>query len=395
MRALGPDDCDQFVAVHRAAYLRRPGEGDADALASTADLTRAVGAFDGRRLVAIARSFATTLTVPGRRLVPAASICNVAVLATHRRRGLAGRLMADVLDDARGRGEAVALLVPSEWPIYGRYGFGPATSWARWRIDVPAPLRPDVAVEPVELVDPVELRTLAPPAFARHHEATVGTIDREPSWWGTRYGDPSRFAVVHRDRDGAVDGWAVYGGTMRWDHGRPDGEVTVDELISASPVAWRSLWAHVLGTDLVRVVDAWVRPADEPVPLLLADGRRVRAVGRSDHLWARLLDVPAALGARVATASVAVVVEVVAPDGSRQAWRVLGSPGQPFTVLDAVNAAPYLTLPAAALGAAYLGGTALSSWADAGLVEEHRPGSVTALSEALATTPAPWCSTGF
>ena len=48
-----------------------------------------------------------------------------------------------------------------------------------------------------------------------------------------------------------------------------------------------------------------------------------------------------------------------------------------------------MTLPVAALGAAYLGGTRLGSLAEAGLVTEARAGSLAVLSTAMSWEPAP------
>ncbi len=91
------------------------------------DLSRTRGAFDGDRCVATFRSMARELTVPGGATLPADAITNVSTVATHRRRGLASRMMAADLADAKARGEAVAILIAAEYPIYGRFGFGPAT----------------------------------------------------------------------------------------------------------------------------------------------------------------------------------------------------------------------------------------------------------------------------
>ena len=52
-------------------------------------------------------------------------------------------------------------------------------------------------------------------------------------------------------------------------------------------------------------------------------------------------------------------------------------------------------MTAAALGAAYLGGTRLGALAAAGQVTELRPGALAELSAAMAWDPAPWCPMTF
>ena len=59
------------------------------------------------------------------------------------------------------------------------------------------------------------------------------------------------------------------------------------------------------------------------------------------------------------------------------------------------SGAPDVILPAATLGATYLGGTPLGALARAGLATEVRSGALRALSAALSWDPAPWCPTIF
>jgi hypothetical protein len=47
------------------------------------------------------------------------------------------------------------------------------------------------------------------------------------------------------------------------------------------------------------------------------------------------------------------------------------------------------------LGAAYVGGIRLGALATAGLVDEHRPGTLTRLSAAMSWDPSPWCPGTF
>ena len=58
---------------------------------------------------------------------PRRGLTNVTVSATHRRRGLLNRMMAPDLDVAKEQGEAASILIAAEYPIYGRFGYGPAT----------------------------------------------------------------------------------------------------------------------------------------------------------------------------------------------------------------------------------------------------------------------------
>jgi predicted acetyltransferase len=160
---------------------------------------------------------------------------------------------------------------------------------------------------------------------------------------------------------------------------------------------------RLLSRDLVSEFTARLRPADDPLWHLLADGRRLRP-RLGDGLWARLVDVRRALVQRRYACPVDVVIEVrddMCPHNQGR-WRLSasgepspdGAPGLAAGCAPAPGPAD-LTLDVAALGAVYLGGTRLGSLAAAGLVTEHRRGALAALSTAMSWDPAPWCPVIF
>ena len=88
-------------------------------------------------MVGTLRSFATPFTAPGPAEVTVAALTNVTVAPTHRRQGPVDR------DDHRrapghgGRGEEpVGILIASEYPIYGRFGYGAAIEAASYAVDL-------------------------------------------------------------------------------------------------------------------------------------------------------------------------------------------------------------------------------------------------------------------
>src|SRR5262249_43412515 len=74
---------------------------------------------DGAAVIGAAGSFAFELTVPGGR-VPAAGVTLVAVLPTHRRRGVLRQMMRQQLDACREGAEPVAYLWATDDNIYHR-----------------------------------------------------------------------------------------------------------------------------------------------------------------------------------------------------------------------------------------------------------------------------------
>ena len=73
------------------------------------------------------------MRVPGA-MAAVAGVSLVAVLPSHRRRGILSALMRRLLADVNERGEAVAALFASESGIYGRYGYGRASWQAAYRL---------------------------------------------------------------------------------------------------------------------------------------------------------------------------------------------------------------------------------------------------------------------
>lgn len=412
VRTVAHSELDGWAQQLERGFLMSSAEGRADFLAGVVDLPRTWAAFDGDGVVGTLRSFATPLTVPGPADVTAAALTNVTVAPTHRRRGLLTAMITSDLADSARRGEAVGILIASEYPIYGRFGYGPAIESASYQIDTTlASFRlPFASAGPasggdagdVELVDPPTLRRLAPPVYECYRSGQPGAIGRDGSWWdrtlqqvpvpGT---DPwDGYQVVYRSAGGAVDGYARYHAHQHWEHMRPASTLTVSELVALTPAAYRELWRFCCGVDLVTTVTASDRSVIEALPWLLVDGRAVRQTSRHDFVWVRVLDAEAALAARRYRTPGRIVLEVVDPLGFADGRYVLdgGPDGATCTRSDE---APDVTMPVDMLGSIYLGGTTLSVLGAAGRVEEHAPGVIAHVDAMFCVADPPWCSTWF
>jgi predicted acetyltransferase len=162
----------------------------------------------------------------------------------------------------------------------------------------------------------------------------------------------------------------------------------VVEHVATNPQSYLALWNYLMSIDLTRTVSMWLASPDEP--LLHAVSDPLRLGGRlGDALWVRVLDVPAALAARRYAVDVDVVIQVTdaaLPSNSGR-WRLVGSPTGATCV--STMDEPDLSCDVRALGAAYLGGTALATLAATGQVIEHRPGAITRTDAAMRWYPAP------
>jgi predicted acetyltransferase len=186
--------------------------------------------------------------------------------------------------------------------------------------------------------------------------------------------------AVH-DGPSGVDGYAVFRVRSSWDAGGPNGQVLVQHLVAANPVAYRQLWHWLMDIDLTRGVSLAYGAVDEPLLDMVDEPRRLHP-SLSDGLWLRVLDVPAALAGRRYATQPDLVIEVSDPLIAENNGRFR---------LDGARAErePDLALDIATLGNLYLGGGSAGALADAGRITELRPGAVAEADTALRWHRAP------
>ncbi len=398
------EDIPALVQADWAAFGNRPSDVHVEEAAAFLEIDRAFVAVDGDRVVGTAAALSLEVTVPGPATVAAAGVTYVGVLPTHRRQGILTALMARVLDDACERREPLAALLASEATIYRRFGYGVAVSSSTVEIErARATFRRPVDVAGrVRMLDPAEIADALPPLHDRYRRRQPGEVSRSQAWWDRRLADheserrgaSARFAVLWEEA--GPSGYVTYRVDPRWDQGLPANTLILEELIALTPEARAGLWQYCFGIDLVGVVKAGNVPLDEPLPWMLTDGRRLRVTGTKDFLWLRILDVEAALTCRGYATDSTVVFEVAdaSARGAAGRYRLTGG-GTGDVACNRTDRPADLALDVAELGAAYLGGVRFTTLARAGLVCELAPGALTRADALFASTPAPYCCTGF
>ena len=353
---------------------------------------RTLVALDDGTIVGGAGAFELDLTIPGGR-VRAAGPTVVGVLPTHRRRGVLRELMRVQLDDVHARGEPLAVLWASEGGIYGRFGYGLASICADAELRRPH-TRFDRAVDwpgGTRLVAVDEALALFPQVYERVAAETPGMFVRSPEWWEQRTladsewrregGGELAFAVL--ELDGKPEAYAVYRLNFSYTEGVPTGKTVVIEAMGATPAATAAVWRYLLDIDWMETVEAELLPIDHPLHLLLLEQNRMRfRVG--DGLWARLVDVGAALAARSYSGDGELVLEV---SDAFCPW----NEGRYALDGSTTKAAADLRLSVDALGSAYLGGFTFSDLARAGRGEEGNEGAVARADALFRTDRKPWC----
>jgi predicted acetyltransferase len=393
IRRPGEDEFDGFVRALGHAFSDEVTEAELEHGKHVWERARHLAAYEDGRIVGTTASYGFRLSVPGGE-APCAGVTAVAVVPTHRRRGILTRLMRTQLAKVHERDEPLAALWASEGGIYGRFGYGLATRNAR--IDAE---RDRVAIPPtgaacsIRLVDAEE----AAGAFARIYDRAgslyAGFPSRSRAWWehhvlldlaeSRRGAGPLHLALL--ELGGRPQGYALYRMTHGWAEGFPAGTLRVEEEVSLTPAATQELWRFLFGVDLVARVKSRAMPPDHPLFLLAAEPSRLRfRVG--DGIFVRLVDVPAALQARTyGEGSVTLEVADSFCPWNAGRWTLDGGS------VRRGRRSPELSLDVRALGSAYLGGFSFAELVRAGQVEEHRRGSAARADALFRTDRAPWC----
>lgn len=405
VRPIAASELPDWLNTLKTGFLKpgTPTESDVALRAEHSEPGRLLGGFDTDtgRCVATFRSFTQELTVPGGATVPCSAVSNVAVLPTHRRQGLLTRMMGTELAAAHARGDVLSILVAAEHPIYGRYGFGPATSLAEWEVNVARtgldrhrPLPGDGGR--IDLVDGAEVRRVGPALHERVRASTPGAIRRDERWWDLVTGRveyshrpyKEKMFAVYRTAEGEVEGLAAYRTDDHWSDAKvPQQTLYVKDLLALTPRAERAMWHFLCSIDWVTRVRTGYRAPDDLVPGLLPDPRAARTVTAADFLWVRVLDVVRALGARTYAVPGVLVLEVEDPGGPAAGrYRLDAGSGTCSRTEEPAD----VRLDASALASLYLGDASAVRLAALGRVSGE-PGAVELADVVFRTARRPWC----
>jgi predicted acetyltransferase len=359
---------------------------------------RTIGAFVGGRLVGTADAATSGLTLPGGAVVGHAAVTRIGVLPSFTRRGIATDLMRHQLRDFAARGEVVATLRASEATIYGRYGYGVASSSQSVEVQTArAALRPDVGSGgPVRLLDTVEAWDVLPRIYAENRPSRPGTIDRPAAWWqGLRLRTESysgaSYVAVHGE-PGSESGFARYRpiDTEKW-FVSDQRTIVVEDFFAPTTDAYLGLLRFLLGLDLVDRVMFWMLPVDDPLPWLLLDRRAARVTAVHDETWLRVVDAHKALAARPCVGDGTVTIAVNDP--------LLPNNSASFTVAGdgaaQTDRRAQLHVGVEALAAVLLGGTTWRSLAVAGLARADDPAALAVADQLFAVRDAPYAGVFF
>lgn len=255
-----------------------------------------------------------------------------------------------------------SVLVASEAAIYGRYGFGPATAKARWRLDVARTSFVESSIGQVRVVEADVVRPLVAELYERAQRRSIGSIARTDGWWRGGLGpnevsaeSQRRWHVVHLPHDSArPDGLLTYVTQSEWAAGRPQSRLVVQDLVAATDEAETALVQYACRVDFLASVELTQAPGWS-IQTQLGDPRAAQPDEIVDGMWVRLLDVPAALAARRYGVDGELAIDVRDEQGlTGGRWRLTVVDGE--AAVEPSSATADLTIAVADLGSLWLGG---------------------------------------
>lgn len=392
------DEYPLWWSQMRDGFLMPP-QSPSDTLMSEAldvNRLRLVFAEDGT-VVGTVGAFRTDLMIHGKPVAAAAQGLGT-IRTDFGGRGIFRTLCQELNEDAQANGEWLGMTFTSHGGLHRGMGFGIAAPHDILTLDVRelATIKGDASV--VRLIDrPTAIATL-PGLHERAMARRSAGLLRPPALW--------RAMLDHDPDDEWYGGWSSWKTAIVPDQGyvmyraraaaerHQTGTLEIGELVAVTAEASAHLWRFLAGIDMVGTVVAPQRPQDDPLPHLLRDVYAIRRE-RASSLWVRIVDLGNAWRDRPFLADGELTVEV--HDRTRPAntgrWRLAVRDG--VGEADRVETAPDVELDASDLGAAWLGGTAVTSLVAAGRVVEHDAGAAWRLQQILAGPTAPWSSWWF
>ncbi len=388
-----PDDVDELCELDGRNFGFRMEADEIEWVRDNFDLDRFVVARDrsleGAPMIGAAGNFGLEVTLPGPAVVPMAGVTWVSVATTHRRRGIAARMMAWLDDDARAHKEPIIGLTASEGGIYGRFGYGVATvrravSVDRRRVELTERFRADTSS--IRFIDHTKHYPEICDLFDRYRRAAVGQVAM-PEFLAVenlRPHTPSARVVCALH----PDGFAIWQVNPDWNDGDPRHGLRLLMLCGLTDEARRALWSVILSTDLAgRITSGLAVGPDDPLPHFITNPRALKTTSVNDHLWLKVLDPKAAFSARSYRTDDVLVVEV--PDG-----RKLRIAGDGISTTRRRKPAD-LVLSESAVGPLLLGGVSASVLAAGGRLDAPSPAVLERADAFFGSSPTPHCSVGF
>lgn len=345
-----------------------------------------IGARGDSGFLSTAAAIPVGLTLPGGCQISASCLTGITVDATVRGRGLLRGMMSKLHQHILEMGAPIAVLNPTQWPLYARFGYGVAAWFDSVDIDVENSLRfaadaPRGDTE-VRRIAGTEAKGLARSLFDLKRTVTPGAMTMPPAHWDRFVHEPTYTEIdallglakndrtVRRCVAVADRGVMSYRLLPAWSQeDTPAFAVQVTDLVAVDIDAEVALWRYLFELDLVSRILVTRIPIDHPLRWWVNDPRRAR-LSRHDGLWVRPLDTVALLTSRRWTGNGALSLRVNDTENYADGTFLLEvQDGQASCTRTESHSDPDLEMDVATLGALILSGTSARELALAGRVQ--------------------------
>jgi len=338
--------------------------------------------------------------IGGERL-PVAGVGAVAIAPTHRRRGIAARLVLSGLRAARERGDLGSALYPFRTAFYRRLGYGLAGEAHLYRLP-PAAFPDHPERQRVRAADPDSDAAAIRGIYDAWVRRQTGQMERGARAWEGIWEGGETHVAVHWGEGGDAEGYVLFGYEAAGSRG--ERFLRVSEAVWLTPEAQRGLygWLSSLG-DQWRTI-AYPAHPEEGLDSRLLEPRLEDGGALRWGLWFpaaallhgpmfRLLDVPRAWEARTVLPGNALTVALEVQDEALPevggSWR-LRLEGGAVSVEEAKGAADLtLVAPVEVVSRIFIGALTPGEAVRAGLAGVGSPERLPEL-DALLRLPRPW-----
>lgn len=357
-------------------------------------------AFEDRRLATAYAAWPLQMRFNGAAL-PIAAVTTVATAPVSRRRGYLRRITEQHfrrLFDLQQ--QPVAALYASQSAIYQRYGYGIISTHHHYEVE------PRFIQFALPLATPGRLRELERETdfpllvdlYRRFRAERTGAVHRGlPMWAAGVLREPTgldALSIVVYEEDGQPQGYCVYvTGPGGKDGPGPSQRLEIRDLVWLTASAYRALWQHLAGFELVRRIIWPLAPPDDPLPHLVLEPKMLRDSCR-DGVLARIVDVARAAAVRRYPVSARLrfrLADDLCP-WNTGAWELTTASDGGATARLADGADADLSLPASTLAMLLFGQISASEAARMGRLQVHDACSLVRWDAALRTQYRPFCA---